>query len=313
MYSTSNHRSERLRPEHSHVIVGGLGILGSEIVRHLGLLECKSVFLADPDSIEIENCSGSIFFRGPRSIGRKKVDVLLESARILFPETEWHGLPLEIADVPESHFKSANLMFSCMDTDLARTEAAALSARFDVPLCDAGLGGTSLRVGRVSWLPGGSQACFSCLLSSERRAVLLSFWESDVHACWAGEIFREHKWVSTPAMAAMIAAIQIDTAFRAQITEPGFSIALDLDQPAPVRRFAHPKSSNCPFHGAARKDSFAFPICTTAQCRSCGSQFNPNRRIAWLRRHGTCPACGSPELAIVTAGKNGLASIAEAS
>ena len=147
------------------VLVAGIGALGSEVVKNLGLIGCESVFLADADVLENKNIARSILLREGAAIGQSKVSYALDRLQTWFPQTCWNGMPVEIADVEPEQFLKAEVLFSCVDTDLARTEISALAARYRLPVCDAGLGGVSTRVGRVSWFPGvDSAACFACLL-----------------------------------------------------------------------------------------------------------------------------------------------------
>ena len=280
------------------VLVAGVGALGSEVVKNLGLLGCQSVFLADADVLEEKNITKSVLLREGVVTGQSKIACCLNRLRNWFPQTHWEGTPVEIADVEPKWFQEADILFSCVDTDLARTEIAALSMKYDLPVCDAGLGGTSTRVGRVSWFPGTrSAACFACLLSSRRRAALLSLWESQVHACWAHGAEVESTWTSTPTMASIVAGLQVELAISAiKKADSSFSVHLDLDQAPLSRTIQHHCSVECPLHVEA--PDTLFPICTHAECRQCGRQSSPDRRIGWLRRWGTCPACGSRELIV---------------
>jgi hypothetical protein len=281
-----------------NVLVAGMGALGSEVVKNLGLLGCESVFLADADVLEEKNIARSVILREGAIAGDSKVSHALRRLRFLFPQTQWDGLPIEIADVLPEQFLKANVLFSCVDTDLARTEIAALAAHYKLPVCDAGLGGVSTRVGRVSWFPGvDSAACFACLLSGRRRAVLLSVWESEVHACWARDPNDRQIWTSTSTMASIVAGLQVETAISAaENATEAFSLHIDLEQTPLARTIQHARSPECPLH--AEISGAPFPICTLAECSECGRQFSPNRRIAWLRRWGACPFCGCREVII---------------
>ncbi|HLJ88273.1 MAG TPA: ThiF family adenylyltransferase [Candidatus Angelobacter sp.] len=316
------------------VIVAGLGALGAEVVKNLGLLGCGSVFLVDPDLVENINIGRSALLRYSAYLGQAKVEAMLDAARAMFPGTEWGGLVAEIADLEEEDFKGTDLLFGCVDSDLARTECALLSARFAIPVCDGGLGGTNLRMGRVSWLPGGESACFSCLLSGQRRASLLSYWESAVHACWADAALpqqTQHRWTSTPSMASIVGGMQVEIGFGAlreqedaespargsyslssyvfsSYASSSYSLSMDFSSLEPVRRLTHARSTACPFHGEVSGDLLSFPVCTLALCETCGSEFKANHRIAWLRRRGICPACGSKDLTVVASQRNRAAS-----
>jgi molybdopterin-synthase adenylyltransferase len=281
------------------VLVAGVGALGSEVVKNLGLLDCRSVFLVDHDRIEEKNVGRSVLLRGRAATGKSKVLHALERLREWFPETVWEGEPVEIADLDSKLFASADILFSCVDTDLARTEISALAARHHLPVCDAGLGGLSTRVGRVSWFPASSSsACFCCLLTGKRRAALLSLGESHVHACWAGGSVSETSWTSTPTMASMVAALQVETALSSveRGDDEAFSIRLDLDNTPLSTTILHSLSSSCPLHDDVPQ--VLFPLCTLAECTGCGTKFSPDRRIGWVRRWSTCPSCGSHDLHI---------------
>lgn len=280
-----------------HVLVAGIGALGSELVKNLGLLGCGSVFIADADILEEKNIARSLLLRSGIA-GQPKTSHALDQLRSLFPQTRWAGLPIEIADVEPEEFLKAEVLFSCVDTDLARAEIAALSTRYKLPVCDGGLGGTSTRVGRISWFPGtGTAACFACLLTSKRRAELFSIWESEVHACWAHEPQAQSMWTSTATMASIVAGLQVEVALsNAKKTKEAFSIHLDLDQAPLSQTIYHHRSAECPLHSEG--SGITFPICTLAECGTCGRQFSPDRRISWVRRWGVCPSCSGNKLMI---------------
>jgi molybdopterin/thiamine biosynthesis adenylyltransferase len=279
------------------VLVVGIGALGSELVKNLGLLNCERVFVADPDRLEEKNIARSLLMRDGAP-GESKVNHAIAKLQASFPRTEWHGAVEEIADVAPEEFEHAEMLFSCVDTDLARMEIAALAARYRLPVCDAGLGGMSTRVGRVSWFPAGERAaCFACLLGERRRAELMSTWESTIHACWAGSDTEERAWTSTPTMASVVAGLQAEFALSSAVKETvAFSVHLDLDGNAIARRIRHGRSTGCPLHEEV--DGVVFPMCTLAECRTCGKEFSPNRRVAWVRRRGACPSCGSRSLMV---------------
>jgi len=291
------------------VLIAGVGALGSEVAKNVGLLGSKSVFIADPDIVEPRNIGHSVLLCQAPVIGQSKVSQALDRLRTWFPRTDWNGDSVEIADVDSQQFSKAEILFGCVDTDLARTEIAALSARFGLPVCDAGLGGTSTRVGRVSWLPGAQRsACFACLLTNRRRAMLLNLWESDVHACWARNPAEEcADWTTTPTMASIIAGLQVELALSASKNRDtdAFSLRLDLDYPSVSETIRHLRSPGCPLHDDVPED--LFPICTLAECMSCGNMYVPGQRIGWVRRRGACPSCGSRELTIRESSRGQLA------
>jgi adenylyltransferase/sulfurtransferase len=158
--------------------------------------------------------------------------------------------------------------------------------------------GVSICVGCVSWFPGCySAAWFAFLLSSGWRAELFSMWESDVHACWARERNEQPAWTSTATMASIVAGLQVEIALSAtRNAKESFSVHLDLDRAPLSQTIQHSRSVMCPLH--AEMSGALFPICTLAECSTCGKHFSPHRRIAWVRRWGACPFCNGRELII---------------
>jgi molybdopterin-synthase adenylyltransferase len=261
------------------------------------------VFMADADVLEEKNMARSLLMRNGIA-GKSKVAHAVTQLTEQFPRTEWCGSAVEIADVPPEEFERADILFGCVDTDLARMEMAALAARYRLDMCDAGLGGTSLRVGRATWFramaPGReAAACFGCLLSGQRRAEILSTWESEIHACWTGPESGkdQHAWTSTPTMASIVAALQLEIALTSACKEKNaFTLHMDLDGTPMMQRIEHKRSTECPLHEAM--DGDVFPVCTHAECSVCGAELAPMRRVAWVRRHGVCPQCGNGALII---------------
>ncbi|WP_158942857.1 ThiF family adenylyltransferase [Granulicella sp. S190] len=279
------------------VMLVGIGALGSELAIKLGLLGCEQVFIADADLLEEKNICRSELWSDTVP-GMPKVITALPCLRARFPATRWEGASVEIADVDPVRFAESDILFSCVDTDLARTEIAAIAGHYVLPVCDAGVGGTSTQLGRVSWFPHErSAACFACLLSSRRRASLLSAWESDVHACWSEETEERSSWTSAARMTSLVSSLQIDVAVSTSTSKcDAFSIHLDLDRQEIAEKIRHSRSDVCPLHDELSGE--LFPVCTRAACIACGAQFFPQRRVGWVRRWGSCPACGAGSLLI---------------
>jgi hypothetical protein len=301
-------------------VVVGAGALGNEAVKALGLLGAGSVLIIDPDSIELSNLSRSIFFRRQHS-GMPKAETLARVLAETFPLTKWDYCNFEIADVGLGRLTDADLLFSCVDNDLARVEIAWAGLRLDLPVSDAGLSGPDYWRGRVSFFGGRQSACFCCKLSPDRRREALTTAQARGNSCWA----ENHVLVlpSTPTMAAIFGALQVDFGLRCLLelqdfTQPFASptIEIRLDQHAGLSRFITPISPECPLHTAAEQRSAAlphdqttprelldlqaatvidldWPICVAAQCTKCGRRWQPMRRVGWLRRYGLCPDCGS--------------------
>src|SRR5215469_1986428 len=132
-------------------VVVGAGSLGNEVTRTLGLLGAGRVTVIDPDIVEASNLPRSIFFCGRNSIGINKALALTEAAGGLFPGTDWLAIQSEIADVGFQWLADSSLLFSCVDSDLARLEMAYICAKLHLPMVDGGLGVQNYSHGRVTY------------------------------------------------------------------------------------------------------------------------------------------------------------------
>jgi adenylyltransferase/sulfurtransferase len=306
-------------------LVVGAGALGNEVLKNLGLLGAGRAIVVDPDRIELSNLSRSVFFRAA-DCGCFKAETLRRSLMSAFPETQWESHDCEIADVGYGPLAGASLLLTCPDNDLARIEAAWLALCLDIPMVDGGLGGPDYWQGRVSFFPGVHSACFCCKLTPRRRWELLSLSLAAGHSC--GKSAPTTPLPSTPTMASIIGAMQVDFGLQCLLElrnginkthRQSHTIEVSLGSTPALRQFVTPVSEGCPFHHAVRQERCAlphpqatareflafkdaqvvdldWPICTTAACLECGSDWQPMRRVAWLRRHGVCPQCAGQRI-----------------
>jgi molybdopterin/thiamine biosynthesis adenylyltransferase len=318
------------------VAVVGLGALGGEAVRCLGLLRIGRIILVDFDIVESGNLTNSILFSTSESIGHKKSVVVSKSIRRYFPSTESLEFCREIADVGFNVLREVDLILSCVDSDWARLDIAYIARQLSIPVCDAGLGAPDYRHGRVSFLPKPtSAACYGCLMSPARRRELLLERDYSTASCSRPPVSAPVSGRSggmlpgTPMMASMVAALQVDcglrelgrTADASYINDASYTINLDLAGTPGLERIAHPHAVSCPFHepldtrlpsasrqtardllrdaGRGKAILLDWPICTRCRCDTCGHQWRPMKRTAVLRRLGACPACGSDRLSPV--------------
>jgi hypothetical protein len=301
--------------------VVGAGALGNEVVKALGLLGVARVVIIDPDRVEPSNCTRSVLFRNAQSVGFSKAECLAQAAGPLFPDTEFAAIPLEIADTGLGRLECADILFSCVDNDLARLEIASISAKLGLPVCDAGLGTPDYSHGRVSWFAGKTGACFGCKLTPSRRSELLTLWDASVRPCHDPQ--PSGIAPSTPTMAAITGSLQVELGLRWLMEEQAESVSFEISLEGKPQSayFRTPVSSSCPFHerrdesllalpagdatfdallasvqappGSSAYVALDWPICTRARCLGCGSEWPPMRRAAAVRRGGVCPQCGS--------------------
>jgi adenylyltransferase/sulfurtransferase len=306
-------------------VVIGAGALGNEVARILGLLGTSKVTVVDPDLVEATNLPRSIFFWGEKTLGQNKASALAAAAGGVFPETSWIPMKREIADVGFQCLTDAVLLFSCVDSDLARLEIAYISQKLRIPTVDGGLGRQNYSHGRVTYFPGSAnQACYGCMLSPRKRRELLELWQTTLRPCGPSNDDLENELISTPTMAGVVGAIQVElglrSLFQAREGLPVSSRSLEI-QIHPSRRmedFAIPVSADCPFHqdethlkALPRPDAtfeelldatggdtvlLDWPVCVEAKCMKCEKRWPPMKRLAVLRRGGSCPACGASSI-----------------
>src|SRR5579872_7398466 len=301
-------------------IVVGAGALGNEVVKALGLLGVHAVFLVDPDHVRPSDLSRSVFFRDTDCIGRSKAATVAETAQRWFPDTGFEALECEIADVGYGKLLGKQILFSCVDNDLARLEIACIATALGLAVCDAGLGTPNYSHGRVSWFPGGAGACFGCRLTERKRRELLTFWDATVRPC--SNPVEAEVAPSTPTMASITGSLQVELGLR-WLTEKvleSTTFELSLDAEPRSSQFTSPRSRSCPFHdeiAAPRVDLpnpdatfedllqsvggdasviLDWPIILRLRCLDCSTEWAPMRRAAAVRRHCICPGCGSQSI-----------------
>ena len=312
----------RSRLQQLRAIVIGAGALGNEVTRALGLLGAGQVVIVDPDTVEPSNLPRSIFFCRNNAIGRNKALVLAEAAAAMFPDTTWSRIESEIADVGFQHLLGANVLFSCVDSDLARLEIAYISTKLRIPVSDAGLGRANHSHGRATYFPGtAGEACYACMLTPGKRRELLQWWQATLRPCSPESNLMERDSVSTPTMAAIIGSLQAEFGLR-NLFEAGDgnpaacrSVEVDIHPARRIAEFTIPVSADCPFHEfteslqplASEDTTFEelldrtssdalmldWPICTEAKCVACEKTWSPMKRLAALRQKAACPFCSS--------------------
>ncbi|MEO8367744.1 MAG: ThiF family adenylyltransferase [Candidatus Solibacter sp.] len=305
------------------VAVVGAGALGNEVIKSLGLIGIGRILVIDPDIVEPSNLTRSVFYSYYNSAGQNKAQVIADVCSKIFVNTNFNALPVEIADVGFQDLRGIDLLFSCVDSDLARLEIAYAATTLDLPVADAGLGAENYSHGRVTWFGGSSSACYSCMLSRQTRREILSLSGGLARSCWDPEVAGESGLPGTPMMASMVAAMQVDLGLRSLLggsREESWSVEISIELTPVIERFSVRRSVSCPLHDRpatlvpAPGDASTvwellqsvdgndpvlvldWPICSAASCEDCGHKWAPLRRLAFLRRAGECPACGSRHL-----------------
>ncbi len=316
-----------------HALLVGAGALGNQVFQTLGLLGTGRITVVDSDVVDPTNLTRSVLFRCHDLVGRNKAESLAVVGRSLFPESQIIAIPREIADVGFHDISLADMIFSCVDSDLSRLEIAYISTKLDLPVVDAALGTQNYSHGRVTFFAGKTSACFGCRLTSQRRRELLTLWDAEAHSCAVDALpIEDRVFPSTPTMAAVVGALQVEVGLRSLIAyqqgkpRKSVSVEITIDEPMHLDKIQVPVSDACPFHDSdgaliespgpytqttvthllesaqlsnAPRSALAldWPLCTMAKCLDCGHSWHPMLRIALIRKKGACPACQSHRIA----------------
>src|SRR5262245_16638488 len=116
-------RRERLRS--TSALVVGAGALGNEVVKNLALLGVGQVTIVDHDTVEASNLTRSILFCGTdiaEHLRKKtpKSELLALRAREINPDVDARAVVGEVADVGLGTLRRADVVFSCVDNEMAR-------------------------------------------------------------------------------------------------------------------------------------------------------------------------------------------------
>jgi len=131
---------ERFR--HTSVAVIGVGGIGAEVVLQLVRLGVERLLLVDPDLVEASNLNrmaGSTLKDAQSQ--SPKVDMLKRIALAINPDLHVAVMKDSILEEEvQEHTKTYDLVFGCVDNQLARFALNRLSVRYLIPYIDAGTG-----------------------------------------------------------------------------------------------------------------------------------------------------------------------------
>lgn len=314
------------------VLVGGAGALGNEVIKNLALLGVGRLWIVDRDHVEVSNLTRSVLFCVPeidQHCDRRTPKALFAAQRIgqINPEVETKPFTCEIADVGLGWMRRIDLAFSCFDNELARLELSRACLRTGKPLADGGLGLLNSSQGMVSIYPDAVGPCYACRMTPDARCRLLDeLWARPAPCREEGRAQgRQEGAPTTPMMASVVAAIQVELGLRHVLSEEeggdpqGRACRIQL---APQRRlddFIFERDSRCPLHGEAiervrelpkaRSDRCSpadllaqfgspraalrldWPMVTQARCRRCGHRLQGLRLRRSVLRTKPCPSC----------------------
>lgn len=311
-----------------HATIVGAGALGNELCKALGSVGFREILLIDPDKIEPHNIASCSLLKAAGVIGQSKARSLAAICQRIFPDTQWRAIQSPIADIGFATLAAADMLFSCVDNELARLEIAYIGLKLSLPVCDAGI--KDHDSGRVSFFPARTQASFCCMLPPARRRELLTLWSSPSFPCWSNGRQEHMPWRAAPQAAELAASLQAQAALeyffapseRSDLTAR--TTEFRVSSKPEFSTFHIPRSVDCPFHEHCSEQAILlpagldttigellraadeigpnpalildWPVCTRSRCGVCGWRRDAPVRLTALRRTEKCSKCGSRQL-----------------
>lgn len=317
-------------------LVVGAGALGNEVIKNLALLGVERLWIADRDRVEASNLTRSVLFctsdvEGEIERGAHKAALAARRVREINPDVRVVPYVGEIADLGYGVLRRADVIFSCLDNEMARLELGWACSRLQKTLIDGGLGLMNYSSGQVSVFPGLDGPCYACRKGAERRRQLLQDLQGREDPCWRKEAAVElaEAIATTPLMASVIGAFQVELGLRGirakdgvETDSAGRAYRITLHPVPSLESSLFDRSPTCPLHESAsvirevrqrhdaRSDrctpldlldasghpdgylAFDWPMTSKARCRACSVQWEPLVRRARFRGQ-PCPGCGS--------------------
>jgi molybdopterin/thiamine biosynthesis adenylyltransferase len=202
-------------------LVVGAGALGNEVLKALALIGVGRIVVVDRDRVERSNLTRSVLFCTPDieqhlAAATPKAEHAARRVAEINPDVRAEALVGEIADVGLGVLRRADVVFGCLDNEMARMELGWACVRTDRLLVDGGLGNLNPSSGMVLVFPGKDGPCPLCRKSAARRRALL--WELQGHEdpCWLKERTQEQAAVipTTPVMASIVGSLQVELGLR---------------------------------------------------------------------------------------------------
>jgi ThiF family len=317
-------------------LVVGAGALGNEVIKNLALVGIERLWIADRDRVEASNITRSILFCIPdigEHIAHRTPKAVLAAQRVreINPDVRVTPYVGEIADLGYGVLRRADVIFSCVDNEMARLELSWACSRLRKTLIDGGLGLMNYSSGQVTVFPKENGPCYACRKGADRRRQLLQDLQGREDPCWRkNEAIEAAEGVATtPLMASVVAAFQVELGLRGlqagDADSVGRAYRITLHPTPSLEPLLFERSPTCPLHDSAsimravrecpeaRSDAwtpadllreadcidgylvFDWPMTSKARCRACGHQWEPLLRRARFRLQ-RCPGCDGVDL-----------------
>ncbi len=150
----------------AHVLILGVGAIGSYVATNLVLSGVGHLILVDFDTIEESNLNRQLLYTDD-DIGKNKALIASEKLKILNPYIKIDYFQDKMENLPIKLIKNVSLIASCLDTFPGRRYANSLALRENVPMVS---GGMYAFLGNVQTIIPNKTACFECqpLISQDK-------------------------------------------------------------------------------------------------------------------------------------------------
>ena len=189
------------------IMVVGAGAVGNEVLKNLALLGVGHIYIIDRDTIEMSNLSRSILYRASDN-GKSKAKSAARAVRDINPNVNviWQDGDIRL-DVGLGLFRRMDVVIGCLDNRHARMAINRRSWKIDRPWIDAGIGVLN---GQVAVFQPGEGGCYECSFTQKE-------YEQVTIPCnrLASLYAKEGKIPTTPMIASIVAAVQVQEALKA--------------------------------------------------------------------------------------------------
>ncbi|MEM7370975.1 MAG: ThiF family adenylyltransferase [Bacteroidota bacterium] len=149
----------------ARIMVIGAGALGNEVLKNLGLIGVKNIFLIDFDIVEWANLSRSVLYREEDCSGdMAKVEVAAKRLKEINPEINIQTANADITiDIGLGVIRRMDVIIGCVDNRLARLYINRFCHWLGKPWIDGGI----LDFGGQADVYRPGEKCYECNLSKE--------------------------------------------------------------------------------------------------------------------------------------------------
>jgi ubiquitin-activating enzyme E1 len=182
----------------------GSGAIGCELIKNLGMMGVKQIYLTDPDHIEKSNLSRQFLF-SDSDIRQSKAETAAKKIKLMNPDTQVHVLKQKICEETSNIFdkdfhSKIDIYLNALDNVDARVYMDTQAIKYSKPLIDSGTMGSKGNVQVI--IPHLTESYGSSKDPEEKAGIpictIKSFPYKPEHTIqWARELF-ETEFVQIP-------------------------------------------------------------------------------------------------------------------